>query len=205
MTGTLISMRTRLQRYGVFGAMKLAVDYLFTRLSYPSMRLARLPFRVRGRGGIRWGSGLTTGVGVRLDVFRDDGQPALFFGDDVQLNDHVHIGAVERVEIGNQVLIASRVFISDHNHGDYGRLDLASAPTVPPAQRPVVGKPVRIGDRVWLGEQVCVLPGVSIGEGAIIGAGAVVTRDIPPNVIAVGNPARVIRVFNEQSGAWLRI
>ncbi|WP_066907702.1 sugar O-acetyltransferase [Millisia brevis] len=54
-------------------------------------------------------------------------------------------------------------------------------------------KPITIGDNVWLGGGVTVCPGVSIGANSIIGAGSVVTKDIPANVVAVGNPARVIR------------
>ncbi len=54
-------------------------------------------------------------------------------------------------------------------------------------------KPISIGDNVWLGGGVVVCPGVSIGANTVVGAGAVVTRDLPPNVVAVGNPARVIR------------
>jgi len=53
--------------------------------------------------------------------------------------------------------------------------------------------PITLGDNVWLGGGVIVLPGVSIGENSVIGAGSVVTRDVPANVVAVGNPARVIR------------
>ena len=53
--------------------------------------------------------------------------------------------------------------------------------------------PITLGDNVWLGGGVIVLPGVSIGENTVIGAGSVVTRDVPANVVAVGNPARVIR------------
>lgn len=55
------------------------------------------------------------------------------------------------------------------------------------------GKPIRIGDNVWLGGGVIVCPGVTIGENTVVGAGAVVTRDLPANVVAVGNPARVLR------------
>ncbi|XXV05656.1 DapH/DapD/GlmU-related protein [Sorangium sp. So ce1335] len=51
----------------------------------------------------------------------------------------------------------------------------------------------KIGDNVWLGAGVIVLPGVTIGDNTVVGAGAVVTRDLPANVLAVGNPARVIR------------
>jgi lipopolysaccharide O-acetyltransferase len=120
------------------------------------------------------------------------------------VNDYVHIGAIERVEIGDNVLIASRVFISDHNHGQYDVPDPRCAPDVIPDQRPVVSKPVRIERNVWIGEQVCILPGVTIGEGSIIGAGAVVIRDVPPNSIAVGNPAKCVRRFDPVDKAWKR-
>lgn len=59
-------------------------------------------------------------------------------------------------------------------------------------------KPITVGNRVWLGGNVTVLPGVTIGDGAVIGAGSVVTKDIPANVVAVGNPCRVLREVNEQ-------
>ena len=55
------------------------------------------------------------------------------------------------------------------------------------------GEPIVIGDNAWLGGGAIVLPGVTIGEDAVVGAGAVVTRDLPARVVAVGNPARVVR------------
>ncbi|MGC9497434.1 sugar O-acetyltransferase [Streptomyces sp. WG7] len=54
-------------------------------------------------------------------------------------------------------------------------------------------RPITIGDNVWLGGGAVVLPGVTIGDNAVIGAGAVVTKDVPANVVAVGNPARPVR------------
>lgn len=57
--------------------------------------------------------------------------------------------------------------------------------------------PITLGDDVWLGGNVVVLPGVTIGSGSVIGAGSVVTRDIPPGVVAVGNPCRVLRPITE--------
>jgi maltose O-acetyltransferase len=58
-----------------------------------------------------------------------------------------------------------------------------------------LGRPVRIGSRVWIGAGAIVCPGVTIGDDTTIGAGAVVTRDVPPRVLAAGNPARVIRTL----------
>ena len=193
-----------LGRYGLLGTWRLVLDFLNTIIAFPGARLVRRPAYIRGKRNIRWGNGFTTGVGTRLDVFSDDAAPRLIFGDGVQLNDYVHIGVMEHVEIGHQVLIASRVFISDHNHGNYQEADSRSVPSVPPQQRPVVAKPVRIGDRVWIGEHVCILPGVTIGEGAIVGAGSVVTHDVPANTIVAGNPARVIRAFDPASESWIR-
>lgn len=60
------------------------------------------------------------------------------------------------------------------------------------------GKPVKIGSHVWLASNVTVLPGVTIGDNSVIGAGSVVTRDIPSNVFAAGNPCRVIRTITEK-------
>lgn len=57
--------------------------------------------------------------------------------------------------------------------------------------------PITIGNNVWLGGGVIVCPGVSIGDNSVIGAGAVVTKDVPPNVVAVGNPARIVRSIAE--------
>lgn len=57
--------------------------------------------------------------------------------------------------------------------------------------------PVHIGDNVWIGAGAVILPGVKIGYNSVIGAGSVVTKDIPSNVVAVGNPCRVLREINE--------
>lgn len=61
-----------------------------------------------------------------------------------------------------------------------------------------IALPITVGNHVWFGAGVTVLPGVTIGDNTVIGAGSVVTRDIPPNVIAVGNPCRVLRPITEE-------
>lgn len=118
------------------------------------------------------------------------------------------------VDYGENIRIGARTFINYN----LTALDVAAitigedcqigpnvqllTPTHPVAAQPrrdrlEAAKPITIGDNVWLGGGVIVCPGVSIGENSVIGAGAVVTRDLPAGVVAVGNPARVIRSIDE--------
>ena len=195
------------ERYGVLGSFRLLGDKLATRISFPQARLVRRPFYVRGKRWIQIDGGFTTGPGLRLDAFptSSGGKVVLRIGRDVQVNDYVHIAAIESVSIGNRVLIASKVFISDHNHGSFKGEGPHESPLVPPQERVLASAPVVISDDVWIGESVAVLPGVSIGRGAIIGAMSVVTRNIPEYCIAVGSPARVVKRYNFETSAWERV
>lgn len=114
----------------------------------------------------------------------------LVIGDNVTIGDFVQIEAHSK--IGKNVLIASRVFRSDTNHGDYSGInqtDIYEAPN----PRKLSCKEVHVGDNVWIGENVCILPGVSIGEGSIIGSNAVVTKSFPEGVILGGVPAKCLK------------
>ena len=71
------------------------------------------------------------------------------------------------------------------------------------SKRVCYAKPVKIGNDCWFGANVVVCPGVTIGDGVVIGAGSVVTKDIPSNVIAVGNPCRVLREITEKDSVYL--
>jgi lipopolysaccharide O-acetyltransferase len=195
-----------LASYGFFGMLDMAFCVLTTKLRFPNARLVRRPAYIRGKRWIRVGAGFTTGRALRMEAFPAgrSSRIRIDIGHHVQLNDNVHIAAVDRVQIGNHVLIASKVFISDHNHGAYSGAGQQS-PLVPPAERVLDARPVSIEDNVWIGEFVSVLPGVRIGQGSVIGTMSVVTRDIPPFSIAVGSPARVIKQFNFATNCWERV
>lgn len=107
-------------------------------------------------------------------------------GNNVFIGRGTIIDANSFVKIGNDTFVAPYCFISDttHNFGDS---------TTPIRFQGCHYKPVEIGDDVWLGAHVIVLAGVNIGHGCVVGANSVVTRDLPPDVVAVGAPARVIQ------------
>lgn len=191
------------RRYGFLGMIRLGRDILVSRAFFPGSRIVRWPWYVRGSRSIRIEPGFSAGVGLRLDAFSEDPSGVCIrIGSRVEVNDHVHIGAVGSVTIGDDVLIASRVFITDHDHGCYGGIGPHSSPETRPADRDLRVSPVRIGNRAWLGEGVTILPGVTIGAGAVIGANAVVTRDVPENSLAVGAPARVIKRYDSTTKRW---
>jgi lipopolysaccharide O-acetyltransferase len=192
--------------YGIFGVLDMALCVVTTKMRFRNARIVRRPAFIRGKQWIKVGDGFTTGRALRMEAFPADSSDRIRIeiGDHVQLNDYVHIAAVDYVYIGNDVLIASKVFISDHNHGSYSGKEQDS-PLVPPVARVLHSNPVVIEDNVWIGEFVSILPGVRIGEGSIIGTMSVVTRNIPPFCIAVGSPARVIKQFNFGSKCWERV
>ncbi len=121
---------------------------------------------------------------VRLTTWRSKHlRGRLEIGDYCLISPGVHITAAMEIKIGNNCMIAANCYISDSDwHGIYNRT------------RPFrCSAPVIFKDNVWLGHGVKVCKGVTIGENSVIGAAAVVTGDIPANVVAAGNPARIIK------------
>jgi acetyltransferase-like isoleucine patch superfamily enzyme len=137
------------------------------------------------------------GPGVRIGPtasFRNGER--IFVGARARIGDRCCLWADDAggvIRLGDDALLAPGVFITTSNYEI-------------PAGEPVIGQPstsadVTVGTRTWLGANVIVLPGVTIGDGCVVGAGSVVTRSLPPESIAVGNPARVVGTRPERSGA----
>ncbi|MDG4833216.1 sugar O-acetyltransferase [Solwaraspora sp. WMMD1047] len=123
------------------------------------------------------------GVVVRPPVYVDYGY-------------HVSVGAGTFVNYGAVLLDVAPITIgADVQIGPNVQLLTPTHPVEPEPRRAKweAAKPIVIGDNVWLGGGAIVLPGVTIGADTVVGAGAVVTRDLPPGVLAVGNPARPVR------------
>lgn len=142
-----------------------------------------------------WGEDIHLGDNVHIQTSRGQmsrlctwpnetgGRGRIDIGSHTLLTPGLQIVSADHVTISDNVMIASRVYISDSDwHEIYDRL-------ASPGPR----APVHIGENVWLGEGVKVCKGVTIGANSVIGAGSVVTKDIPANVIAAGNPAKPLR------------
>lgn len=150
-----------------------------------------------GLHNVSIGNNFHAGERLKLRTFEDwEGikyTPQITIGNNVNIETDCHISAINSVTIGDNVLMASFVYISDHSHGN---INDAVSYQLPSLKRPLYSKgPVVIEDDVWLGEKVSVMPGVHIGRGAIIGANSVVTKDIPAYAVAVGAPAKVIKML----------
>ena len=196
-------MIQKFRQYGFLGIIKMIINLIRTKLMFSQARIIRFPIDIRGKKFIHISEGFTTGVGCRIEAYPEDQKTkTLFIGKDFQMNDYVHITAMESVKIGNNVLMASKIYISDCSHGSYLGNENDSDPNTAPDKRALISKPVLIEDNVWIGEFVSVLPGVTIGKGSIIGANSVVSKSIPANVIAVGAPAQPIKKYNFESKRW---
>lgn len=140
------------------------------------------------------------GANVEIDTpFHCDHGNNIFLGNDVIIGINCTFVDNAEIRIGNRVLIASNVQFYTSSH------------PVLPQERLVpdwkekgttffrtYARPIEIKDNVWIGGGSIILAGVTIGENSVIGAGSVVTRSIPANSVAVGNPCRVIRTFEEE-------
>ncbi len=114
---------------------------------------------------------------------------------------HVHIGDLFYANFNLTIVDDGEVFIGDHVMiGPNVTIATAAHPVEPSLRKKALqfNCPVHIGNNVWVGANAVILPGVTIGDNTVIGAGSVVTKDIPANVVAVGNPCRVLREIGDK-------
>ncbi|WP_316674366.1 DapH/DapD/GlmU-related protein [uncultured Tolumonas sp.] len=187
----------RILGYGFFSSFYLFFCKLITYCFYPKIKIIRFPFFFRGSNHIFIGEDSSLGVGCRIESYLGG---TVSIGKNVQINDYLHIGCTNSVIIEDNCLLASKVFITDHNHGSTSNHDILLQPKL----RGLSSAPVKINTNVWIGENVSILPGVVIGESSIIGAGSVVTKNIPPFSIACGVPAKVIKRFDRDLNKWIK-
>ena len=180
------------------------LSVLFYRLLAPffgrfgkGVRIVR-PLRIFGARFCEFGDDSVLQYGAYVAVLKiHEHAPVLRIGARTQIGNFSHIVCTSRVEFGEGVLTADRLFVSDNGHEfadpdvpirDQGLRQLAE---------------VHIGDGAWIGENVCI-SGASIGRNSVIASNSVVTRDIPDLCVAAGAPARIVRRYCQTRKAWRR-
>jgi lipopolysaccharide O-acetyltransferase len=185
---------------GFLGILRLIRDLLISALFFKIGTLVRYPFYLRSLGTLEIGTGFRSGPGLVIDILNDKAK--IKIGKNFRANSRLHLGCADNIIIGDNVLIASDVYISDHTHGSYN-YEVQNRPETLVNHRELVCKKIKISNNVWIGEKTCVLPGVTIGENSIVGALSLVNKNIPPNSIYSGIPARCIKVFDSNSNKWI--
>lgn len=189
-----MSLVSRLQRVGA--AAEEETRHLELRLLV-ALSLARmLPDLVGGRvraqalrwAGVEVGSGTLIGGSIKL-VGSSSPSKHLVIGRGCWINAGCHFDASAPLQIGHGVSLAQQVMLLTETH-EIG----------PPSRRAgtLRSGPITVGNGCWLGARCIILPGVSVGDGAVIAAGAVVTRDVEPNTVVAGVPARLVRRLESQ-------
>jgi acetyltransferase-like isoleucine patch superfamily enzyme len=161
------------------------------------------PFRVSNAKALYLGDNTAIGryaffvLGSENHGVKD--KPQFIIGNNVHVGHDFFVGCQKRIIIENNVLISSRVFMSDSIH-DYRNIN-----------RPVLDQPMTAGEAVtikenaFIGVNACILPGVCVGKNSVVAAGAVVTKNVPPYSVVAGNPAVVIKRYSFEKGSWLKI
>ena len=143
----------------------------------------RVTLQIGRKGRIELGRWSWLGHGTKIRCH----EGLVSIGAKTVLGQECTISAYQHVSIGRECVIADRVMLIDFDHG------------VVEVERPIrlqgiYKRDVRVGNNVWIGYGACILRGVTVGDNAIVGTNAVVTKDVPPNAVVGGVPARVIRM-----------
>lgn len=127
------------------------------------------------------GSEIDASVAINLPLYTDFGKH-ITIGKSVFINSNVMLTDLGGITLEDHVLIGPRANLLTVNH-----------PTDPFQRRGLIVQPITIKENAWIGANATILPGVTVGENAIVGANALVTKDVPPNTIVMGSPAKVVK------------
>jgi acetyltransferase-like isoleucine patch superfamily enzyme len=126
--------------------------------------------------------------------------PMILIGEGTNIGRRCTLSAANRIEIGKFVLIAPNVFIADTHH-EYQKLGV-----------PIMNQGITthedqivIGDETWIGINAVIMGNVAVGKHCVIGANSVINKDIPDYCVAVGNPARVVKMLDVKTGQWVNV
>ncbi|MHB8377430.1 MAG: acyltransferase [Dehalococcoidia bacterium] len=125
-------------------------------------------------------------------------EPNMRIGDDTRIGQNFFASCTGEFRIGSRVLISQNVHVGDNLH----RYD---DPDVAVIDQPMTRGYVIVADDAFIGVNAVILPNVRVGRHAVVGAGAVVTRDVPDYCVAAGNPARILRSYDHERRAWVRV
>jgi acetyltransferase-like isoleucine patch superfamily enzyme len=204
-------MLGKLKNLTVFGLLNKSKMYmarmktqLFYRPFFGSIGRASTvfpPLLIANPKGIHLGKRVMIRDGVRLELLRLPGKglPRLEIGDNVNIEQYVHIICGSSVRIGNNVSITGGAAIVDVNHPYSDIHD----PTKIGDRIECEGNAVEIGDNVFIGFGAIVLPNVRIGKNSVIGAYSVVNKDVPDFSVVAGNPAKVLKKYCFEENKWV--
>lgn len=151
---------------------------------------------------ISFGQSFAAKKGLRMEAFGENHELKIQIGDFVSFGEHVHLGAVNKITIEDNVLLGSRIIIIDHNHGKYNG-ENQSSPNEIPAKRVLFSAgPIIIRKNVWICDGAVILNNVTIGEGSIVAANTIVSKNVEAYTIVGGNPMKILKRYNFQSQKW---
>lgn len=184
------------------GVGKTLISFLINKPQYKEWHLRSSiikPMRIIGKKHISIGNGVTILNNARIEAISKYAgtfySPNLLIHDGVTIQQNVHITCANKVEIGENTAIVANVTITDIIHP-------YTAENKHLIVQPLIVLPVTIGKYCGIYNNVVINAGVTIGDHVTIGANSVVTHDIPSYSVAVGNPARVIKRYNEETQRW---
>jgi len=193
--------------FGLIEYLQAKKNYLKYKLLFKESKsfIIKTGESIRGFQMISLGDNFYANKYLRIEVIGNNDKIKLIIGNNVSVGRNIHFGVNNKVIIKDGVLLGSNILITDHNHGIYNGLNQDN-PLIPPVKRKLSENGfVIINNNVWIGDGVVILPNVEIGAGSIIAANTVVTKDIPENVIAGGNPCKIIKKYNFDLFVWEKI